>query len=214
MTSIFGKNLLHSFWSPFSAITVATFLLVMPDMASAKVHFSERTKYYMVTGTNGAKVARSMLQKGPKAGATGHAIATTLTRVRVRNLKAAIQGRRCVVKSVDVFVDLTYTFPRWVSAKKASPSVRRAWEQFYKQVERHEFVHGRISRDFGRDLHKKLLQLSGRVSNKCADFGKRQAKRINQMRTEYIKRQYRFDRREARASARVRRLQRVFLRSQ
>ncbi|MEL6505743.1 MAG: DUF922 domain-containing protein [Pseudomonadota bacterium] len=194
-------------------VATASFVLIS-DGAEAKVRFSERTKYYTVTGTSGAKVARSMLQKGPKAGRTGHAIATTQTRVRVRNLKAAIEGRRCVVKSVDVYVDLVYTFPRWVSANKASPKVRRAWEQFYKQVERHEFVHGRISRDFGRDLHKKLLQLSGRVSNKCADFGKRQAKRINQMRTAYIKRQLRFDRREARASARVRRLQRIFLRSQ
>lgn len=207
--SVFPRTL----WLRF-AIIMAAFALVLPSLrAEAKVRFTERTKYYTVSGTSGAKVARSMLRKGPRSTRGGHAIATTQTRVRVRNLKSAVQGRRCVVKSVDVQVDIVYLFPRWTSARKAPPKVRKAWESFYKQIERHEFVHGRISRDFGRDLEKKLLNLNGRVSKKCADFGQRQAKRINQLRTEYIKRQARFDRRESRASARVRRLQRIFLTS-
>lgn len=147
----------------------------------------------------------------PKTRQVGHAIATTRTAIKVRNVKFKKQGNRCVVGSADVILDLVYTYPRWNGSRRASAKLRSAWEKFNAQVVRHEQTHGRISREYARRLHSKLLTLSGRISNKCQDFGRRSQRALKLLLNGSRKRHISFDRREGRARSRVRRLQKALI---
>ncbi|EFL90083.1 DUF922 domain-containing protein [Ahrensia sp. R2A130] len=179
--------------------------LVKP--ADAKVVINERTKYYSVTGRNGKALFRSIKRRGPKHRMTGHAIATTTTSIKVRDMKFGIRGRNCVVENVNVFVDITYKYPRWRDRRRANADVRKAWDAFEVRVKKHEETHGRISREYARGLEKKLKTLFGRKSRGCKDFGKFSERRLKQAYVAFQKRQYNFDRREGSARSRIRRLQ-------
>ncbi|MEL6752303.1 MAG: DUF922 domain-containing protein [Pseudomonadota bacterium] len=189
-------------------------VLLFTSPVWAKVNVTERTKTYTISGKNGQELSRSIVKKGLKAVNTRHAIATTQTRLRIRNVKTAIRRNRCVVTDVDVDLSLTYTYPRWVDRNKASPRIRKAWDKFYAQVVRHEEQHGRIAKDFARDVSKLVKRASGRVSRDCKDFGLTQRRKLERAASRSARRHARFDRREGRAFSRVRRLQRSLLRAQ
>lgn len=189
----------------FFAVFITAPALMTP--ADAKVIIKERTKYYSVSGRDGKSLFRSIRQRGPKHRMTGHAIATTLTSIKVRNMKFGIRGRNCVVKDLNVFVDITYTYPRWRDRNRAKANVRSAWDAFDARVKRHEETHGRISREYARSLEKKLKTLFGRKSKGCKDFGTFSERRMKQAYVAYLKRQRNFDIREGSARSRIRRLQ-------
>lgn len=191
----------------FAAFSLSSFV----EDADAKVRISERTKYYTVTGSTGRQLFKSITRRGPRK---GHAIATTRSLVQVKNMKFAKRGSRCVVSSADVIVNLTYTLPRWKGSRRASPKLRRNWEGFSRLVKKHEDTHGRITREYARRLHKKVLGFTGRVSRGCADFGKRSQRALKLLQKGHRARHVRFDRREGRARSRVRRLQKAVITTQ
>ncbi len=184
------------------AMTVTTYI-----PAQARVIIKEKTRYYNVTGKNGPELMRSITRRGPNVRGTGHAIATTGISIRVRNVKPKLTRRKCRIASADVLLTLTYTYPRWRNSRRAPAKVRKEWDKFLARVVVHEKTHGRISKEFVRDLEKKILQISGRVSKGCSDFGKSSRRAIERLERRSQRRHVRFDRREGRASSRIRRLQ-------
>lgn len=193
-----------------AAVTILlAFSLV--NTASARVIIKERTKYYTVTGKTGQQVFKSIVRRGPKLRLIGHAIATTTTKIRLRNIKPVVNKRECKIANVDVLVDITYRLPRWKGSRRASAKLRNNWNQFNAQVVKHEQTHGRISREYAREIEKKIKATRGRASRKCKNFGKRQLRSIKRLQRSIQKRHARFDRREGRASARIRRLQKALL---
>ena len=191
--------------------TLVSTSLPQTNPASAKVRISERTKYYSVRGKTGKQLFKSIVRRGPKTKRDGHAVATTDTKIKVKNIKIGIKGRHCVVERADVIVSLTYTFPRWRGNRRASAKLRKNWDKFNRQVQKHEATHGRISREYARKLHTRLRKLSGRVSKGCADFGRRSSRSIKLIQKSFFRRHRGFDKREGRASARIRRLQKALL---
>lgn len=172
--------------------------------ANAGLRVKERTKYYTVSGKTGKQLFRSITRRGPNR---GHAIATTRTDIAVRNLRTKKRGRHCVVSRADLIVTLTYTLPRWRGAKRASKRVRSRWNAFAARVNRHERVHGQISKKYAKRIYRELRRMKGRVSRNCSDFGNRANKRIAKLQRQAAREHARFDRREASSRARVRRLQ-------
>jgi len=196
------------FWA--IPLTVIALCLGFTSFANAKVIITERTKFYTVTGKTGPQMFRSITRRGPKTRRDGHAIATTRTEIKFRNLKIGVKGRRCVVENFDLVLKLTYTLPRWRGSRKASPKLRKTWDLFYAKVKKHEDTHGRISREYARKLHDRIRKLTGRVSNGCKNFGKK-TRSLRLAQREFARRHAAFDRREGRASSRIRRLQRAVL---
>jgi len=192
--------------------TIAVFLaFAIFTTASARVIINERTKFYNVSGKNGQQLFKAILRRGPKVRNVGHAIASTGTSIRIRNVKTSVNRRECKVASVDVVVDITYTLPRWRGARRASPKLRRDWERFNARVVRHEQTHGRISREYAREVEKQIKSTRGRASRNCKNFGKSQIRSIQRLQRGVARRHARFDRREGRSGARIRRLQRTLL---
>ncbi|MDA8870689.1 DUF922 domain-containing Zn-dependent protease [Rhizobiaceae bacterium] len=187
----------------------AVALCLSVGAAQARVVINERTKTYTVSGSDGRQLFRSIAKRGPKSSRNQHAIATTRTDLKVQNVKTAVVRGRCVVTSVDVVLNLTYTYPKWNGSRRASPEVRKVWDNFLRQAIKHEETHGRISKDYARSVHRNFLKLRGTVSQGCADFGKRSANRLARAQARFISRQTRFDRREAWAISRSTRLQKA-----
>ena len=184
----------------------AIFTLV--EVAEARVIVRERVQYYNITGKTGAQIMRSISRRGPRGTGARHAIATTQISMRL-DLKPVVRGRRCVYASTTVYLDLTYRYPRWRNQRGASSRVRSAWKRFYGRVVAHEKQHGAIARKYAARIDREFKRTRRSVRNGCRDSGNRQARRFQALVRQHDREHARFDRRESRASARVRRLERA-----
>ncbi|MDD9909613.1 MAG: DUF922 domain-containing protein [Ahrensia sp.] len=180
------------------------FAIISSLPAQAGLRIKERTKYYSVSGATGKQLFRSIGRRGPQR---GHAIATTRTDMRVRNLRTKIRGRKCVVVSADLIVNLTYTLPRLRNSRRVSKNLRKVWNAFAARVNRHEQRHGAISKKYAKRMYRELRRMKGNARRNCADFGDRASKRIAKLQRQAQREHARFDRREASPRAKVRRLQ-------
>lgn len=193
-------------------LALAVFLLPVAA-AEARVVVKERTKYYNVSGKTGAQLFKSISRRGPKVGSSRHAIASMRSDLRVRNVKPGIRGSRCVIKSADIVLNITYTYPRWNGRKSARPAVRKAWDRFMAKAIQHEKKHGQIARRHARDVDRTLRGLRGRVSRQCADFGRGAERKLQRLAQSAVRRHQRFDRREGSAFSRATRLQRALFKA-
>lgn len=201
--------MLTRFTTAMAACLLAVVMLSIggEKSASAKVYITERIKYYNVTGKTGRQLFRSIDRRGPKLSRNNHAIATAAYKHRFKNVKTAVKGSNCVVTSADLHVQIVYTYPRWRNRKRASAKLRKTWDQFMARVEKHEKSHGRIYREYARQLHKLMHGLKGRTSKGCKDFGKTSKRMLGFAERRHARRHNSLDRRDGWVSSRIRRLQ-------
>jgi predicted secreted Zn-dependent protease len=192
---------------PLVAAILVCVMMPWPAPASADVIVREQTKYFPVDGSNGFELSRSMLDGGRKRINMRHAIAATESSYSIGEADIAIKRGRCVVESIDVRVDLTYHFPRWTRQSQASAKLRRAWDQFYVELVRHEKQHGAIAKQGAAELERLLKRTSGTVAFGCNDFGAFAAMRLEAAARRIEQRQRAFDRRENFSSSKISRLQ-------
>ena len=183
-------------------------IAITTEAALARVIVRERTRYYDVDGTTGAQLLASIRRRGSRGAGARHAIATTRVALQLK-VKPVIRGSRCVYANTTVVLDLTYRFPRWRGQRRASPRVRSAWKRFLSRIIAHERTHGRIAKKYAAKLDREYRRTSRSVRSGCTDRGNRQARRFARLLAGHDREHRRFDQREARASARVRRLQRA-----
>lgn len=187
---------------------VLTVLLgLMAGAAHGEVIVKERTEYYSISGKSGAELGRAMLKGGRGTINKRHAIAATAAKYDIGDADIVVANGRCVVRDVRVTLHLTYYYPRWRGRQHARASLRKAWDQFYAELQRHEKQHGKIARDGARELEAMLKQLSGTTAFRCSDFGIFADARLTFLARRIRQRQLAFDRRENLAASRISRLQ-------
>ncbi|MFD0917760.1 DUF922 domain-containing protein [Pseudahrensia aquimaris] len=191
---------------------MAALMFAFATTAQARVIIKERTTYYNVSGKTGKALFASISKRGPKLNAR-HAIATTTSSIKLRNLKPKITSTRCRVGSVDVIANITYRYPRWSGERNASPAVRKAWKRFMKKVVQHEEIHGQIAKDQARSLERAMKRSSGRISRGCADFGRSVSRKFNSIVRQADRAHRRLDRRDGRVWSRNARLQRALFKA-
>ncbi|MEM8651477.1 MAG: DUF922 domain-containing protein [Pseudomonadota bacterium] len=142
--------------------------VMTPQIANADVILKKKTKFYKVTGSNGVELYRSMASNGPDHGNSRQdVLASTSFKFDIKNVKAELQGNRCVVTDVDIIVDVTYTYPKWAGSRKASKATRKAWREFSELAVWHEEQHVNITKNFAKAYEKVLLKSRRRASNGC-----------------------------------------------
>lgn len=148
-------------------LTVCCFTCVTQE-TNARVIFKEKTRYYDVSGSNGAEIYRSMAINGPNHGGMAKEIlASTQFTFAVENVNAEYRGHRCVIKSVDVIVGVTFTYPRWRNRRGASSQTRRAWNDFQRLAILHEKEHVKITRSFAESYERTLLRSRRTSASDC-----------------------------------------------
>ena len=139
------------------------------SQAYARVLLKEKIKYYNVTGSTGAELYKSMIKNGPDhGGIQKDVLASTAFKFDFKNDVFKVQKNRCVLTSLDIIVNVTYTYPRWRGSKKASAETRKAWEKFRKVAIWHENEHVKITKKFAKNYERALKKSRRRASAECA----------------------------------------------
>ena len=187
-----------------SMVIAAFWLLSGVDTADARVIFKEKTRYYNVSGSTGAEIYRSMEANGPiHGGSNKEILASTSFTFSVENVKSGIVGNNCVLRSLDIVVGVTYTYPRWRGSKRASRETRRAWRNFQKLAVLHEKGHVKITRKFAKDYEKVLLKSKRRASGDCQRKSLGEIFRTNIAVRRHERLQRAFDRKDLRPGGRA-----------
>jgi len=201
-------------FTSLAALLVAAFSMVAsPSGAHARVVVTESVKYYNITGKDGLDVSKAMLSGGERNINLRHAIASTTTRISIDDVKAGIVNGRCKVTNVTVNLDIVYLFPQWPQKSNASRNVRRAWDPFYAELEKHEHHHGAIAKDFARKIEKAMLNMSGVPALGCRDYIAKASHRFRSITAQLKQKQLAFDARENHKSSRITRLQIALLKA-
>ncbi len=163
-------------------------------IAEAKVIIKEQTKHYRVSGKTGKQIYAQMRRKGPRIGRSKqHYIATATIKFRIDNIDGYEWGRQCVIRNLDVIVDVTYRIPKWKKPKGASTELVRAWDAFLAHVWRHEKKHAAIAKDSAYELWRAVKGVKGRLKNKCKNMADLAAKRAKRVYRRHDQKQDRFD---------------------
>ena len=136
--------------------------------ADARVIIREKTKYYKVTGRNGPEIYRSMIANGPNHGGfKKEVLASTSFTFAFENDVFEVKQNRCLLTNLDIIVNVTYTYPRWVGARKASKKTRAAWKKFQRIAVLHEQEHVKITKKFAAEYERALKKSRRRAASEC-----------------------------------------------
>jgi predicted secreted Zn-dependent protease len=188
-------------------------LLMGITYAGADVRVKTTTTYYHISGTDGRALNDSMLQGGKTRIKLSHAIAATETELDFQEPKIIVENGRCVVKDVDVVLNIRYIFPKWSGKAGASREVRKRWNAFWRELKRHEENHGEIAKAGAERLEKALLGIRSFAINGCAGFSQIAAVNLRQILRQTEAAQRNFDRVEYGNSSRISQLQRMLYES-
>lgn len=139
------------------------------EQSDARVIIKENVKFYTVTGNTGADIYRSMVRNGPDhGGGTKDVLASTAFSFDFKNDQFEFIQNRCILKNVDIIINVTYTYPRWSGSSKASAETRKAWKEFEQTAIWHEEEHVKITKKFASDYEKVLKRSKRHARNQCA----------------------------------------------
>lgn len=190
-----------------ACVVALTSVLLASAPTAAKVRVSEDTSYYKVSGRSGTELGRAMISGGTRTTRLSHAIAATATRFSFENPQIVVERGQCVLKHVDVMLEITYYYPRWDGKSAASADLRRSWDRFYAELIRHEQMHGTIAKKFASRIENEMLRMRGNVALGCRDFGVNAQRRFDKLAAQLKGLQAAFDAREQLSSSRISQLQ-------
>lgn len=195
---------------PFFCFAICLLLVLMGE-ANARLIIKEQTKTYNVSGKSGRQVYAKFGRRGPWKMRRKHAIAATQREFDFKNIKIAERGKKCAFVKMDIYLSLTYYYPNWTNKNSASKRAQKLWRNFMRELVRHEKTHGKFFKETLRQFEKELIKISGKSFKSCREMNAIAQRRLE---TAYKKGQARhdaFDRRERKPSAKVRMLEKAFL---
>jgi predicted secreted Zn-dependent protease len=126
----------------FIPVALACALLLAAAPAMADVVRSESTEYYVVDGTTPAAIVENLKRSSPLNEGSRTYQANTRTDIRTTyNIEQ--RGDSCRITNVIVYLRLTYMYPKLKHS--VDFETRKWWRRFYRQLEKHEIIHGEIS---------------------------------------------------------------------
>ncbi|WP_338667143.1 DUF922 domain-containing Zn-dependent protease [Pseudodesulfovibrio methanolicus] len=163
---------------------LACALLLMAVPAKADVVRTVSTEYYMVDGTKPAAIIMNLKRSSPLNEGNKTYQANTRTDIRTTyNIEQ--RGDSCRITNVIVYLHLTYLYPKL--RHSVDFETRKWWRTFYRDLEKHELIHGEIS---SKAAHKLSDTLENLKPGDCYNFKstvKVKARRImNQMKKDQV----------------------------
>lgn len=125
------------------------------------VHVEVSEQYYDVEASTLDEVVSILNQTrigGPRA-----PLSQGLTEYRIRpEWTASASGGRCHVRSVEVFVDITITLPRWRVVFERPQSEREGWTRIDGAIRDHEYTHRDLTISAAADVLERMKSLDAR----------------------------------------------------
>jgi predicted secreted Zn-dependent protease len=127
--------------------------LFLPTPAWAEWQAVEKVEPYLVEGSTGLDLYRSIGERGPKIGGDVRTIAYTTFKLTWTR-KYERQGKACTITVNRPKLIIIYALPKL--AHKLEGALAQRWETFVAGVTAHEKVHG----DFIKDMVKEIEAMS------------------------------------------------------
>lgn len=182
-------------------------VFVASGISLAEVRVKSTTSYYKVSGTDGKQLHENMISEGGKRIPITHAIAATQYDYDYLEPKIGVKNGKCVIENVDVLLNVEYIFPQWTNRKRGSLQLRGHWDNFSRELKRHEEEHGRIALKGAKELEKEFRKIKGNTALGCRDMGRFAAYRLSAIIRKTRAEQKAFDRREYAGSSKISKLQ-------
>jgi len=213
MVAACHQNMRNFVPNPLSSILPALIFLFLVTSVSAKVTVSESTKYFFVDGKTGKQIYSQVTKRAPAKLRKNHWIAATYARYNFKQVKLGVRNNRCVATKVNVHLSLVYYFPKWKSKKRGSKILQKRWEDFSRELVRHEKTHGRIFTDTAKKIENELRRLSGKATKGCRRIATVAKRRIAAITKRGDAKHAAFDRKDRRPNSRMSKLERAFVKS-
>lgn len=125
----------------------------------------QTTRFFAVHGTTLAELDRDLNRAGPYVTETGmhHPGATEVRFSGTVTYKAVSGG--CAVNTTNVGLDLDIVLPKWQQPRRVERQTVIVWKTLAADIERHEFQHAAIARNYLKRLEMALRNL--RAERSC-----------------------------------------------
>lgn len=132
----------------------------------AEPQVSVRTEHYQVTGNTLDELSESMTRNAPPQ--LSGFFALTKWNVSWKYNSSPV-GSGCSVTSLNVKLDVVFTLPEWRGEANADEKIRKKWNKFIKNLQKHEDGHQQIGLEAARKIEKILTQ--GKIYDNCQQVG-------------------------------------------
>lgn len=146
---------------------------------NAKVILKENTSYYTITGNSGRAIRKSIQKHRMIGSAVKNQIGLTRTKMDVKNIIWEHRSGRCIVKRVDVVLEISYTLPKWKKTKYSSSRLNKNWKIFASAIATHEKTHGKIWKESYVKMHRKIEGYSFKDTARCSNIPSKIQKILN-----------------------------------
>lgn len=139
----------------FYLFFIALIVFAPTPFAGAEVVVSEKTQLYDVTGQSLRDVRGQTFVVTPIR-VNGKPYAAQCRHVIRWNYKYDSDNDWCMIKSVTVTVNITYTMPRWSGYSSASSDMQEKWNTYYARLTEHEEGHAKLAKEAASDIDREI----------------------------------------------------------
>lgn len=119
----------------------------------AEVITTTSTEYYTVQGTTKNEILKNMTRQSPKVSENRFSVAhhNYVIKYEASLIK---QNGLCSTDKVTIHLQVIYRYPRL--AQTPTRKTRQWWDEYFRNLEKHELIHGDITRKGTANMDKKL----------------------------------------------------------
>ncbi len=125
---------------------------------SPAIHTTRTIHYYDIQGNSASDLRQQMSTLGPPDKKSGKIFdARTDWEIAWRFYYQNSLGGDCSIARAEVDVNLTFTFPRWLTPAEVSPGLLQKWENYQRALTAHEEHHAKLALAGGEAIYSAIL---------------------------------------------------------
>lgn len=145
--------------------------------AGTRMSIVGHEQYYDIDGASAGALRDQIHRLGPRDGRGQAADALTIWNIE-SNYVVAPSGDGCVLRNIQVTLELTLTLPRWTPPSTAAPRLLESWRSYLQHLKQHEAGHRAIAEQNARALATALTGLRAPSCQELTDSASRAAERL------------------------------------
>lgn len=145
--------------------------------AGTRMSIVAHEQYYDIDGASAGALRDQIHRLGPRDGSGQAGDGLTVWNIESTYVVAP-SGDACVLRNVQVVLELTLTLPRWTPPSTAAPHLLESWRTYLQHLKLHEAGHRAIAEQNARALATALTGLRAPTCQELTDGASRTAERI------------------------------------
>ncbi len=126
---------------------------------AAPIKVNEKNKFYTIQGKTAPEFAVAMSKRGPYSRQHRKRAWATASRDLTYQLVRKRDAKGCKITDVKVELDIVYTLPKLRNERAVSKRHRSKWRRMFNLLSKHEKVHGKLYKQFARNVRREILRM-------------------------------------------------------